>query len=64
MLVEILAASISRNALVGRGVIRAGEGCGWKFLMPQNPLTNFKIKNTIKINPNLMVFIQEIIYVI
>ena len=30
--------------------------------MPPHPLTNFEIQNIIKININLMVFIQEIIY--
>ena len=34
----------------------------WKFLMLPYPLTNFQIKNGMKMNQNLKVFIQEIIY--
>ena len=37
----------------------------WKrmgFLMPPHPLTNFEYRNIIKMNQNLMVFFQEIIY--
>ena len=30
--------------------------------MPPHPLTNFEIQNIIKINLNLMMFIQEVIY--
>ena len=32
------------------------------FLMLPHPLTNFEIQNIMKINLDLMVFIQEIIY--
>ena len=31
--------------------------------MPPHPLTNFEIKSIIKMNLNLMAFIEEIIYI-
>ena len=31
--------------------------------MPPHPLTNFEIQSIIKMNLNLMVFVQEIIYI-
>ena len=60
-----LAASILGNTLAGKGVINADEGVREqvKFLMPPRFLTNFKIQRyEPKINLNLMVLIQEIIY--
>ena len=63
MLLGSLSASLLGNLLTGKGTIRAGEGtirAGqdfyliiWKIL---------KYKSIIKMNLNLMVFIQEIIY--
>ena len=32
------------------------------FFIPPHPLTNFEIQNIIKMNQDLMVFFQEIIY--
>ena len=45
----LLAASILGNALIGQGVIRAGEGVGGrnsrsKCLIPLHRLTNFEIQ--------------------
>ena len=66
MLLETLVVSILRNALTGKSVIRADERAGiirtgQKFLTLFHPLTNFEIQKHQK-NLNLMVFIQEIIY--
>ena len=65
VLLATLAASILGNALTGKGVIRAEQVKAQleqaRFLMPPHPLSNFKIQN-IKMNLNLMVFIQETIY--
>ena len=54
----------------GKGVVRTGTGHPlssasqkqWDFLMPPHPLTNLKYKNIIKMNQDLVVFPQEIIY--
>ena len=57
--------SLLQNLLTGKSTIRAAEGTkrtGEFFLMPPYPLKNFQIQNIIKMNLNLMVFIQEIIY--
>ena len=64
MLLETLAASILGNALSGKGVIRAGrkviragQNFWWHLILWL--ILNYK---NIKMNLNLMVFIQEIIY--
>ena len=72
MLLVTLGASLLGNLLAGKETVRAGSGnkkgkrnCKswyWRtigFLMPPHPLTN---KNIIKINQDLMVFFQKIIY--
>ena len=63
MLLGTLAASILRNALLGRGVIRAGEGV---IRASQNfqcrLILILTYKNFIKMNLNTIVFIQKIIY--
>ena len=80
MLLGTLGASLLGNLLTGKGVVRAGYGnnkgkgvvrAGYGnqlkkigFLILPHPLTNFEIRSIIKINYGLMVFIQEIIYLI
>ena len=61
MLVGALAASILRNALTGKELIKAAEDtirAGENF----NAAPSLKYKNIIRMNLYLMVFIQEIIY--
>ena len=63
MLLDTSGASLLRNLLTSKGTIRAGEGtirAGKNFLMLPHPLTDFEIQN-MKMNLNLMVFIQEIL---
>ena len=63
MLLDTSGASLLRNLLTSKGTIGAGEGtirAGKKFLMLPHPLTDFEIQN-MKMNLNLMVFIQEIL---
>ena len=72
MLLGTLGAILLGNLLTcGKGIVRAGEGViraveGVKkklnSLLPFHPLTNFEISEYYKNEPNLMVFIQEIIY--
>ena len=76
MLLGTLGASLLGNLLGRKGVVRAGSGnkkgreivrasSGKKkkgFLMPPYPLTNFEIKSIIKINQDLIVCFQEIIW--
>ena len=65
MLLGLLAASLLGSALTRRGVIRAGKRVVrgdqnfWCHLILYLIL---KYKNIIKINLNLMVFFQELIY--
>ena len=66
MLLGTLGASLLRNLLAGQGKIRASEciiKSGHVFLMPPHPFEILKTKSIIKMDLNLMVFIQEIIYV-
>ena len=65
ILLGILAASILGFTLARNGVIRAGEGvirAAQNFSMLPHCLTNFGYKTIIKMNLNLMVFIQKIIF--
>ena len=59
MLLGTLAASILRNELLGRGVIRAGEGV---ITASQNFQCRLILILTYKMNLNTIVFIQKIIY--
>ena len=54
MLVGTLGASLLGNLLTGRGIVRAGSGKQWEFLIPPHPFTNLKYKSIIKINQDLM----------
>ena len=48
----------------GKGINRAEEGivrAGYGFSIPPHPF-NFDMQNIIKMNPDLMAFIREIIY--
>ena len=54
MLLDTLGASLLRNLLTGK---RINKGT---ILILSHPLTKFEIENIIKMNLNLMVFIQEI----
>ena len=57
--------SVGKPKIHGRGVIRAGEGLIWAgegAITINHPLTNFEIQSIIKMNLNLMVFIQDTIY--
>ena len=56
MLLDTSGASLLRNLLTSKDTIRAGKN----FLMLPHPLTDFEIQN-MKMNLNLMVFIQEIL---
>ena len=76
ILLGTLGATLLGNILAGKGINRAEEGViraayGNKrqdyekkngFLMSSHPLTDFVIKNINKMNLDLMVFIQEIVY--
>ena len=65
MLLGILATSILGSALRGKGVIKAGEGttrAGGSFWCPPSFDVAPSYKNVIKMNLNLIAFIQEIIY--
>ena len=53
MLLDTLGASLLSNLLTGK---RRNKGT---ILIPSHPLTKFEIQNIIKMNLNLMVFIQE-----
>ena len=60
MLLSTLGAGLLGNQLTMKSTIKAVEGKSWsEFLVLSQPLTNFEIQ---KLNLNLMVFIQEIIY--
>ena len=50
----------SRNKK-GKGIVRAGTGKQWDFYCRLILLHILKYKNIIKINPDLMVFIHQII---
>ena len=65
MLWGTLSASLLKNSLRGKGTIRAGEGTvrGAQDFSCQLFLQQIlKYKSIIKMNLNLMVFIEEIIY--
>ena len=65
MLLGILATSILGSALTGKGVIKTGEGttrAGENFWCPPSFDVAPSYKNVIKMNLNLIAFIQEIIY--
>ena len=63
MLLGILAAGQLEIMLVGKAVIRAGKGTiTTGTLIPPLPLTNFETQKSYQMNLDLMVFIQEIIY--
>ena len=65
MLLGILATSILGSALTGKGVIKTGEGttrAGENFWCPPSFDVAPSYKNFIKMNLNLIAFIQEIIY--
>ena len=65
MLLRTLTASIIGNALAGKGAIKACEStiiAGENFQCRPILWLILKDKNIIKMNLNLMVFIQEIIY--
>ena len=72
MLLGLLGASLLGRNLAGTGMVRAGEGViqadegtiRTRFLMLPHLLTNFEIKNSIKMNPKLIVFTQEIAFLI
>ena len=53
MLLGTIEASLLGNLLTRKGILRAGSG--------QN-ISNFELQNIIKMNQDLMVFFQEIIY--
>ena len=62
-ILDTLAASLLGNVLEGKGVVQAVEGTiRPRFAMEPHPLTNFEIQNIIKLNLNLELFIQELIY--
>ena len=65
MLLDTLASSLLRSSLLVRGLIRAAEktiraGQDFKYRVILELV--LKYKNIIKLNLNLMVFIQEITY--
>ena len=72
MFLGTLGASLLGNLLIGKGVIRAGEGIiragegttrtGQSFQFRLILQLTLKYKSIIKVNLNLMVFIQKIIY--
>ena len=65
ILIGTLGASLLENLLRGKGTIRAGEGtiwCSQDFWCCLTLSQILKYQNIIKTNLNLMVFIQEIIY--
>ena len=68
-----LGASLLGNLLAGKEIVRAGsgnkkgivrDGTGKKigFLMPPHHLTNFEIQSIIKMNQELMVFFQDLVF--
>ena len=44
MLLGTLGASLLRNMLAGKGIVRVGYRSKKKFLIPSHPLTNFEFK--------------------
>ena len=75
MLLGTVGASLLGNFLTGKGIIRAGEGKGivragegskkkkqLNLLLPFHSLTNIEICEYYSNEPNLMMYIQEIIY--
>ena len=65
MLLGILGASLLGNLLTGKSIIKAGEGtirAGENFECRPILYLILRYKNIIRKNLNLMVFIQEIIY--
>ena len=73
MLLGTLGASLLGNLLAGKEIVRAGsgnkkgivrDGTGKKigFLMPPHHLTNFEIQSIIKMNQELMVFFQDLVF--
>ena len=73
MLLGTFGASLLGNLLLGKGIIRAGEGIKKKSLMPPHPLTNFEIRkyyeneprfNSVYSRNNLLKIIKNRAYVI
>ena len=66
MLLGTLGAGWLGNLLIGKATIWPGEGTirgDEKVLMPPHLLTNFEIRNYNQNEPNLIVLIQETIYI-
>ena len=73
MLLGTLGDSLLGNLLAGKEIVGAGsgnkkgiarDGTGKKigFLMPPDHLTNFEIQSIIKMNQELMVFFQDLVF--
>ena len=61
MFLGTLGATLLRNLLAGKVIVRAPYGKRTGNLMPSHSLTNFEIHKFIRMNQDLIAIIQEII---